>query len=298
MQSFYSHGKLLITAEYLVLAGAKAFAIPCKKGQYLKFNDLNNRTLSWKSYDHEGGLWFEAVFELPNIKIIKSSEISVAKKLKVILNLAKKENPNFLLDGGEVETFLEFNKNWGLGSSSTLISNIASWAKINPYYLGKNSFGGSGYDIACGLAKGPIFYTKKGINPKVEYVNFFPKFIDKIFFVYLNKKIDTQKAIQSFNLNYISPSTIKKISAITNKIITSDTLNEFEYNIDQHEMLLSKILQKKTIKEKNFSNFKGSLKSLGAWGGDFILATGNNSAKKYFSDKGFSTIIPFNEMCL
>ena len=61
----------------------------------------------------------------------------VAKKLKALLNLAKKENPNFLLEGGEVKTFLEFNKNWGLGSSSTLISNIASWAKVNPYHLGK-----------------------------------------------------------------------------------------------------------------------------------------------------------------
>ena len=31
MKSFYSNGKILITSEYLVLAGAKAFAIPCKK---------------------------------------------------------------------------------------------------------------------------------------------------------------------------------------------------------------------------------------------------------------------------
>ena len=166
MKSFYSNGKILITSEYLVLAGAKAFAIPCKKGQYLKFKNLENQTISWKSYDHNSNLWFEAVFELPSINIIKSSEIFIAKKLKAILNLAKKENPNFLLEGGEVKTFLEFNKNWGLGSSSTLISNIATWAKVNPYQLGKKSFGGSGYDIACSHARGPIIYTKKRTKSK------------------------------------------------------------------------------------------------------------------------------------
>ena len=298
MKSFYSNGKILITSEYLVLAGAKAFAIPCKKGQYLKFKNLENQTISWKSYDHNSNLWFEAVFELPSINIIKSSEIFIAKKLKAILNLAKKENPNFLLEGGEVKTFLEFNKNWGLGSSSTLISNIATWAKVNPYQLGKNSFGGSGYDIACSHARGPIIYTKKGLNPKIENINFYPLFIDQLFFIYLNKKIDTQKAIKNFNHNSISFSTIRKINTITDEIIASDTLDKFQYNLNQHEIILSKVLQKKTVKEKFFPDFQGSIKSLGAWGGDFILATGNKFAKKYFLDKGFKTIIPLNEMCL
>ena len=297
MKSFYSNGKILITSEYLVLAGAKAFAIPCKKGQYLKFKNLENQTLSWKSYDHNSNLWFEAVFELPSINIIKSSEIFIAKKLKAILNLAKKENPNFLLEGGEVKTFLEFNKNWGLGSSSTLISNIATWAKVNPYQLGKKSFGGSGYDIACSHARGPIIYTKKGLNPKIENINFYPLFIDQLFFIYLNKKIDTQKAIKNFNYNSISFSTIRKINTITDEIIASDTLDKFQYNLNQHEIILSKVLQKRTVKEKFFPDFQGSIKSLGAWGGDFILATGNKFTKKYFLDKGFKTIIPLNEMC-
>jgi len=297
MKSFYSNGKILITSEYLVLAGAKAFAIPCKKGQYLKFKNLENKTLSWKSYDHDDTLWFEAIFELPNLDIIKTSEILVAKRLKALLNLANKENPNFLLEGGEVKTFLEFNKNWGLGSSSTLISNIASWAKVNPYQLGKKSFGGSGYDIACSNANGPIIYTKKGLNPRIENVNFSPLFVDQLFFIYLNKKIDTKKAIRNFNHNSISNSIIRKINTITDKIIASDTLDKFEYNLNQHEIILSRILQKMTVKEKFFSDFKGCVKSLGAWGGDFILATGDKSTKKYFLDKGFKTIIPFNQIC-
>ena len=264
MKSFYSNGKILITSEYLVLAGAKAFAIPCKKGQYLKFKNLENKTLSWKSYDHNDTLWFEAIFELPNLDIIKTSEILVAKRLKALLNLANKENPNFLLEGGEVKTFLEFNKNWGLGSSSTLISNIATWAKVNPYQLGKKSFGGSGYDIACSHANGPIIYTKKDLNPLIENVNFSPLFVDQLFFIYLNKKIDTQKAIKNFNHNSISNSTIKKINTITDKIIASDTLDKFEYNLNQHEIILSQDSSKKDRERKVFFRFQRQYKK--SWG--------------------------------
>ena len=45
---------------------------------------------------------------------------------------------------------MNFDKNWGLGSSSTLINNISSWAKINPYDLLWSISKGSGYDIASG----------------------------------------------------------------------------------------------------------------------------------------------------
>ncbi len=45
---------------------------------------------------------------------------------------------------------MNFDKNWGLGSSSTLINNISSWAKINPYDLLWSIGKGSGYDIASG----------------------------------------------------------------------------------------------------------------------------------------------------
>ena len=42
----------------------------------------------------------------------------------------------------------------------------------------------------------------------------------------------------------------------------------------------------------------GTIKSLGAWGGDFVLATGDEEAQKYFKRKGYKTIIPFQDMIL
>ena len=82
----------------------------------------------------------------------------------------KKLNPSFLNlgKGALVKTKLTFPKNWGLRTSSTLINNLAYWAKTNPYQLSENTFGGSGYDIACGQHNTPILYTRNGISPIVQ----------------------------------------------------------------------------------------------------------------------------------
>ena len=45
MNSYFSNGKLLLTSEYGVLGGAKALALPCKKGQNLEFKKKNPKHL-------------------------------------------------------------------------------------------------------------------------------------------------------------------------------------------------------------------------------------------------------------
>ena len=57
-----------------------------------------------------------------------------------------------------ITTKLTFPRAWGLGTSSTLISLIAQWAKCDPFELLFEAFGGSGYDIACATANSPISY--------------------------------------------------------------------------------------------------------------------------------------------
>ena len=47
-----------------------------------------------------------------------------------------------------------------------------------------------------------------------------------------------------------------------------------------------------------FPDYFGTLKSLGAWGGDFILATGNKDTSQYFIDKGYATILKYSDMVL
>jgi len=297
MASFYSSGKLLITAEYAVLGGAKALAIPCQKGQKLRFKESQESALYWKSYDEKGNCWFNAQFELTDLKVVQTSNTDTSKRLQALLSFAKKENPSFLSQGGTVETELEFNRHWGLGSSATLIINIASWAKINPYLLLENSFGGSGYDVACGLAEGPIFFTKKKNTPQVVPVTFSPPFKNELYFIYLNRKRDSQEAVQKFDVNRVTPHLIASLNKLTEAISKSSDLKEFTILIQQHETLISELIQQKTIKEILFSDFTGGIKSLGAWGGDFILATGGKETLNYFVKKGFETVIPFDKMC-
>ena len=140
MDRFYSNGKVLITGEYLVLDGATALALPTKFGQDLLVERVKVLELFWKSFSETGDCWFEAVFDLPTLRL-KSSTFSsvdepkmefIAETLQNILLEATRLNPSFLKSGHGflVKTNLTFPRNWGLGSSSTLINNIAQWAAV------------------------------------------------------------------------------------------------------------------------------------------------------------------------
>ena len=87
---------------------------------------------------------------------------------------------------------------------------------------------------------------------------------------------------------------INRISSITKEIIHSKTIEEFECLLDEHEAITGQYIQNKTVKSKYFSDYQGSIKSLGAWGGDFVLATRKN--KNYFFEKGFDTILSYSEI--
>lgn len=307
MNRFYSNGKLLLTGEYFVLEGAKALAIPTKFGQDLVVTPINESQLMWNSFTEKGGCWLEAVFDLPKLRLISTTFNSnedggndkIAENLKEILVQAKKINTSFLNseEGFLVKTNLTFPKNWGLGTSSTLINNVSNWAKINPYQLLENTFGGSGYDIACAQNNTPILYTKKDIKPFVEKVNFNPSFKENLYFVYLNKKQNSREGIQRFKqLKGNLTSEIKQISSLTDTFLTCKNLKDFEKLLIEHETIVSKTIHLKTIQEELFSDYFGQTKSLGAWGGDFILATGNSDTPNYFKQKGFEIVIPYKNM--
>jgi mevalonate kinase len=226
---------------------------------------------------------------------------TIAENLKEILLETRKLNPAFLNSekGFLVKTKLNFPRNWGLGTSSTLINNIANWAKVNPYKLLENTFGGSGYDIACAQHNSPILFTKNDTEIVVEEVNFNPTFIDQLYFVYLNKKQNSREGIERYKkIKGNLTSEIKQISDLANDFLTCEKLTDFERLMKEHEQIVSKTIQLKPIQAELFSDYFGQTKSLGAWGGDFILATGNEDTQNYFNQKGFSTIIPYQKMVL
>lgn len=303
-QRFYSNGKLLLTGEYVVLDGAKALAFPTKPGQDLKVSPSENHQIKWSSFDNNGSPWFETIYkfeEICNPNYVEKND-NVRNTLLEILHEAWLKNPKFLENalGYEITTNLDFPKNWGLGTSSTLINNIAQWLKIDAFQLLNDSFGGSGYDIACAQNDTPLVYQLNDGNPVVENVVFAPDYCENLYFVYLNKKQSSKSAIASYYANRTNHPTkiISEIDRITERILIANDVSEFAYLLEKHESIMSGILEMQTIKESRFSDFTGVVKSLGGWGGDFALAVSKSNPKDYFESKGYATVVPFKEMIL
>lgn len=311
MKNYYSNGKLLLTGEYLVLDGAKALAVPTKFGQDLVVSKIDAPELIWQSFTVENECWFEAIFEIPKLRLISASFSSnkegsaetIAETLLEILlearSLANKNGNTFLEEnqGFSVKTRLTFPRNWGLGTSSTLINSIADWAKVDAFSLLWNSFKGSGYDIACAQNDSPIFYQIENNKPKIEQVEFNPSFVENLFFVFLNKKQDSKKGIAKFReSNNGFSKEMNRISEISTEFLRAESVTILNELIIEHEAIISSIIKIEPVKKRLFPNYFGEIKSLGAWGGDFVLATGNNKTPDYFKQKGYSTIFSYLEL--
>ncbi len=296
-KTFHSNGKLLLTGEYVVLDGATALAIPTKYGQSLEIEFSEKEGIRWSSIDEDGVVWFEETFDLENFKTA-NPENKYSKTLSKILREAGKLNPSFLVDinGIQVQTKLDFPRNWGLGTSSTLINNIAQWAKVDAFTLLDISFGGSGYDIAVAQNDFPILYEIKEGNPRFKEVRLPWDFKESLFFVYLNQKQDSKQGIAHYKNSNVSEEIIQQISIISNQILRSTSLLDFEKLMDCHETIISETIKLPTIKAALFKDYPKTIKSLGAWGGDFVLVTGTISDMEYFRKKGFNTIIPFEDL--
>lgn len=303
---FYSHGKLLITGEYAVLDGAMSLALPTKFGQFLEVKNGKAGELRWVSKNEKGETWFETVFLIDDnsLKLKDPAEVAkpISKRLLEILNAAISLNLEsiFKFNGKAVVTILEFDRNWGLGTSSTLINNIAQWLAIDPYKLLEKTFRGSGYDIAAAANDHPITYQLTTEGRTVLSASFDPVFKDRLFFVYLNEKKNSREAIQHYKNQPKNDleGLIQKVSSITTQFLTCDTLDEFELLIEIHETLISKAIGSTKVKQEKFKDYPGKIKSLGAWGGDFILATGHHEDQQYFRDRGYNTIINYRDMIL
>lgn len=297
----------MITGEYAILDGAKALALPTKYGQTLVIEKLINKAnsrLLWQSIDNQGKIWFQCEFNLPSLQIkCVNSETEknheIAKTLQFVLKEAKTLNPDFLAinESFHVKTALTFNRNWGLGTSSTLINNIANWAKVDAYKLQFSTFGGSAYDIACAQNNTAIIYQLQDNKPTVTPLHFNPKYKNQLYFIYLNKKKNSRIAIENYrNIKINKNILINEISTITNEILLTNSLIEFEKLLQEHENIIAKTINIKPIKKQLFKDYFGTIKSLGAWEGDFILATGNEDTPKYFAEKGYKTVVAFKDM--
>lgn len=305
MKRFRANGKLLLSGEYVVLDGGLALALPSRLGQSLEVfvkKIQADSVLNWTAYLDDNSVWFRAQISLNQLELIHNSNWKLANQLIEIFRVIQKLNPSFFSQKNisvNCTTRLEFPKNWGLGSSSTLLYLLAQLTEVNPYELSDLTFKSSGYDVACAQNNSPILYKLNSKQREVYSVPFRPNFADQLYFVYLNKKQDTQKSVPNqYGKLAKSQTLIENISTITEQILHSRSLSEFERLIDQHEMILSNHMQIPRVKDLYFSDYEGEVKSLGAWGGDFVLITAREGFKEYFQEKGYSTILEYKELVL
>ncbi len=296
-------GKLLLTGEYAVLDGALALAMPVRYGQSLRVDAGAQRgQLHWTALEMDGTPWFRATFRLPNLEIEHTSAHTVAELLQKILRHCQIQKAGFLsaAEGLDVLTQTDFPRAWGLGTSSTLIAALARWGEIDPYDLLFNTLGGSGYDIACADATEPIIYQLKNGRPVIESAHFRPSFADQLYFVYLGKKQDSRAGIQRYREKVEQDKgLIDAVSALTERAQVAASLPEFEAVLREHEQLLSRTLELPRAKDLYFHDFWGEVKSLGAWGGDFVLATSDRTEQEtrdFFNEKGFGVFMGWREM--
>ena len=296
MKKFFANGKLLISGEYVVLEGAKSLAVPTKKGQSLIFKESSNQTLNWNSLNLNNKTWFEAILSADDLSVIKTSDAEKAQFLQSLLKNAKKLSSNKFNPSGEVVTKLQFPRNWGFGSSSTLISCVAQWFEIDAFDLHFSVSNGSGYDVACANSKSSIAYTLVDNTPKYSSIKWNPSFKDFLFFVHLNTKQNSFNEVVKYQLQKnVKKNKVDEITELTDKIISCEDLDDFRHIIETHEKVISETIGKPTIKDRYFDDFNGTIKSLGAWGGDFILVVGKQKERDYFSKKGFSTQLNFKD---
>lgn len=302
-KEYWSPGKLLITSEYVVIDGAKALAIPCKFGQDLKVEDNHTGIIDWMGKTNTGETWLTCQFDSKTLAVLSSNDSEKAYKLSKYLLSAKNLSSIFPTAGANIETNLDFPGDWGLGSSSTLLTNIAKWLAIDAFELHFAVSNGSGYDIACGLSKSPILYHATNQKASFSKVDFNPVFKDNIYFIHLNQKQISDSEVTRYSeikKEIDSQAVVEKFTGLTEQILNANALETFEALLVEHENLMSHVLQRETIRESLFQMYSGGIiKSLGAWGGDFVMATAKHIGDlDYFKNKGFNTIIPYQHMTI
>jgi len=303
-EQYRANGKLLISGEYFVLDGALALALPTRLGQTLQLMPGEQPGIEWESRDVDGNIWYHGHFRLPTWDLLESSDEATGQNLQKIGRALHALQPGWLKDTDcvKIVTRLEFPRHWGLGSSSTLLALLGMASGADPYALLDASFGGSGYDLACAASDGPLLFQRSEGKAYFVKIPFSPVFQKQLYFVYLGKKQDSREGIARYRaFVHQDRAALREISRLSWEIATASSFHQFCTSLDAHESYIADAMQLPRAKELFFSDFQGSIKSLGAWGGDFVLAASAlppMAIKRYFSAKGHEVCLQYEDMIL
>lgn len=292
--AYSASGKLLLFGEYLVLRGSRSLSIPLSVGQKLDIRPGNGPGIRWCCYEF-GKPWLEIYFSR-ELEVIRTTNAGQSRLVRELLLRIKELAPALQPAGHTFRFDLDFSRQYGFGTSATLISLLSQWSGVDPYRLLAGTFGGSGYDIAAATAAGPVLYA---IDPgTIGYCRLPEEVTRHLLFVYTGKKQATAAEVAAFKNKSSSEEDIKTMNAIVNAAAACREIADWEKLMRESEKLLSSLLNIPPVGEKYFADYPFAVKSLGAWGGDFIMATCRDvpAAKRYFQQKGKQTVFTYNDL--
>ena len=268
--------------------------MPTSFGQHLSVESHQGpEHVLWEALDHENRQWFTAGFDHEG-RVLHCSSADMAEKLQGFL--APVRNSNAWNAPVRVQTKVDFPRLWGLGTSSTLCALLAQWAEIDALSYRK-LHGGSGYDLACAQASGAISYALVDGEPEVLPVQL-PEVLQSVVFVYRGAKQQTDSSLKLVGRKPFSAAQCEEITQLSEGFLQANSLNELESIIEQHELLIANHLGLERAIEGPFKGIRGQVKSLGGWGGDFVMLTRFEENRQWLEANGFNAIIPFETMAL
>ncbi len=292
--TYQASGKLLLFGEYLVVKGCQCLSVPLSVGQSLLVSAFKEKGILWRCFEFEQ-CWLEVHFS-EALDIIQTTDLPKAKRIQKLLLFIRKRRPQLRMSALSFKFNLNFDRQFGLGTSSTLISLLSQWSEVDAYELLEYSFGGSGYDIAAATASGPFLYAIE--ERKIKDIRLPPAITEKLLFVYTGRKQESAQEVKRFKHHKTEKSQIAQMNKIVKKAVHSMRIEEWESLIQESELLLSGILAQKPVQQMYFRDYPYYIKSLGAWGGDFAMATCRDAvvARKYFETKGKRQVFTYNEL--
>ncbi len=139
---------------------------------------------------------------------------------------------------------------------------MAQCAEVDPLVTFKNAHGGSGYDLACAKADGPITYQLIDNKAKVLNTTIPFDFLDELGFVYRGKKQLTSESLNLVKNKPFSDDQIDRFNSLTDAFLQSKSLLELEDVIEEHESLLAEHLGLTKVKHELFGELPGQVKAL------------------------------------
>ncbi|MBW7840086.1 MAG: hypothetical protein H3C36_10725 [Chitinophagaceae bacterium] len=290
---FFASGKLLLFGEYLVLRGAQSMALPLSSGQELQITANPSGGIQWEAFEF-GNQWLTIHFS-NDLKILETNDTEKARTAQKFLELISAHSTVTIRDL-HLRFDLDFHRHYGFGTSATLTSLLSQWSGVDPYYLMQQTFGGSGYDIAAATAAMPFIYSQE--NKIEKEFRLADAITSHLLFVYLGKKQISAGEVAAFKKKVTTKDQLHEMNQIVEAASQCTSIIDWEKLMMQSEALMSSILHFPTVKAQLFPDYPYAVKSLGAWGGDFVMATFRDisEAKKYFQQKQKQPIFTFKEL--